>query len=782
VSEGAARATSSRFERLLPLLLVPVAFLSDPGAALPLRSYYFRDFATAFYPLRVLQSRELAAGRLPTWNPFVFEGTFLAPELYPPDLLIALWPGPAFVSWLLTLHLPLAALGAYWLARQLSASRAGAFVAGAVYALSGFTLSSLNLYLFLQALALAPFVAGLLRRAALVGGRSVVWAAAAVALGLSTYTVEFVGQAVLLGMALGLAERPPREALPRLAGALALGVGLAGVPIALVVGVLGETARGAGFGGDVALANAVAPVVLLQTLVPHLFGFPEAPAEAFWGGRFFSKGLPYFLTLYLGPLTLGLAALGASRIERRARLALLALAGLGLLYALGDAGGLAPLVHRLGLSGAFRFPSKALLLPQLAVALAAGFGFGRVAEESGSLGRLAVLCALAAGVGLALFALVAARPAGLVAWSGVLPVFWPQLTAVVGRDVAIVVLLAIAVSGVLWLARRSVLSTGQAATLVAALLVADLARAGAGLNPQVDTRFYTPLPELAALRLAELDGGRVFSYGLDHSPALRELLSRGGPGLTLTSLFIHRQVLGPYANVLDGIEAAEANEITSFVPRERELRAEDYDPGRAGELAPWLRNAGVTRVLSLDPLQEGELVPLGRVDAGAPGVAIHVYGFDAWPRGSLACRATRVARREEALAFPYREGFDPWRDVALESPAGRGPGDALPATCAKGQARRTAFSAAEEHYSVETSAPSYLVVRASHARGWQAWVDGVSTPVLRANGKHRAIAVAAGTHEVVLRYAPPGLRLGQLASGVALVACALVVALAGPGR
>ena len=215
VSEGAARATSSRFERLLPLLLVPVAFLSDPGAALPLRSYYFRDFGTAFYPLRLFQARELAAGRLPTWNPYVFEGTFLAPgpALYPLDLLQALRPAPAFVSWLLTLHLPLAALGAYWLARQLSASRVGAFGAGAVYALSGFTLSSLNLYVFLQALALAPFVAGLLRRAALHGGRSVVWAAAAVALGLSTYTVEFVGQAVLLGIALGLAERAPRVAL-----------------------------------------------------------------------------------------------------------------------------------------------------------------------------------------------------------------------------------------------------------------------------------------------------------------------------------------------------------------------------------------------------------------------------------------------------------------------------------------------------------------------------------------------------------------------------------------
>src|SRR6185436_1093162 len=463
VTEGAARTSASRFERLLPLLLVPVALFSDPGAALPLRSYYFRDFSTAFYPLRLFQARELAAGRLPTWNPFVFEGTFLAPgpALYPLDLLIALRPSPSFVSWLLTLHLPLAALGAYWLARQLSASRKGAFAAGAVYALSGLTLSSLNLYLFLQALALAPFVAGLLRRAALEGGRSVVWAAAAVALGLSTYTVEFVGQAVLLGLALGLAERRSWQALLRMAASLALGVGLAGVPIALVAGVLPETARGAGFAGDVALANAVQPVVLLQTLVPHLFGFPEAPAQAFWGGRFFSKGLPYFLTLYLGPLTLALAAIGVSRIERRARLVLLGLAGVALLYALGNDGGLAPLLHRLGLSGAFRFPSKALLLPQIAVALAAGFGFGRVAEDRAALSRLAVLTGVAAGLALALFALVAAKPAALVAWSGVLPAFWPQLTAVVGRDVAIVVLLALVVAVVLWLATRNVLSPAQ---------------------------------------------------------------------------------------------------------------------------------------------------------------------------------------------------------------------------------------------------------------------------------------------------------------------------------
>ena len=112
-------------------------------------------------------------GRFALWNPLVFEGSFQLPAVYPPDLLHALWPSPVFVSWLLTLHLPLAALAAYWLARELGASRPGAFQSGAVYALGGFALSCLNLYVFLQALALAPFVAGLLRRAALRGGRQV---------------------------------------------------------------------------------------------------------------------------------------------------------------------------------------------------------------------------------------------------------------------------------------------------------------------------------------------------------------------------------------------------------------------------------------------------------------------------------------------------------------------------------------------------------------------------------------------------------------------------------
>jgi hypothetical protein len=764
-----------RLGRWLPLLLVPTALLPDLAAALPLRTYFFRDFTVTFLPLRLFAAREMREGRFALWNPLVFEGSFQLPAVYPPDLLHALWPSPVFVSWLLTLHLPLAALAGYWLARELGASRPGAFQAGAVYALGGFALSCLNLYVFLQALALAPFVAGLLRRAALRGGRQVPAAALVLALAVSTIAVEFVAQAVVLGVALGLAASPRREALGRLAVAVGLGVGLAGLPVALVAGLLPETVRGAGLARDVVLANEVHPAVLLQALLPNLFGAPQAPAEAWWGGRFFTKGLPYFLSLYFGPLTLALAALGAVALPRRPRFVVLGLAALGLWYALGERGGLASLVARLPLASSFRFPAKALLLPHFAVALASGFGVDRLRVGSRGWTPFAGWAGGAAAVALAFAALLKAAPRGLVGWTGVLESFWPQVAEVARRDAALVLLLAVVVAAVAWAVHRGRLRPGPAAALVVALAVADLARAGSGLNRQVHPSFFDLLPEMAALPLGDREGGRVFSYGLDRSPAFRAFLARGGPDLTLTGLYLHRQMLGPYTNMLDGLPAPEATDLTAFSPRPRELEPALYEPQAVGRILPWLRNAAVTRVLSLDPLTLADLVPLGTVAPGPPGLLIHLYAVESpWPRSHVACRVIEESDPERALARPYSRGFDPQRDVVLEPGRASAADGPRAATCTRGRARLTAESAGEERIDVEADASGYLVVRDSYARGWRARVDGVPAPVLRANGKHRAVAVPAGKHEVVLRYVAPGFAAGVAVSLVSLVAAALL--------
>jgi len=526
----------------------------------------------------------------------------------------------------------------------------------------------------------------------------------------------------------------------------------------------------------VRLGNAVHPAVLLQTILPNLFGAPQAPAEAWWGGHFFSKGLPYFLTLYVGPIFLGLAWLGLGGLRRRERAVVVILAALGLWYSLGSAGGLATLVSDLPLARSFRFPSKALLLPYLALSVGAGLGVDRLRFSPRSWPRLARAVGILAALAVAVAVLLSVAPGGLVAWSGVRPAFWPELVGVVWRDAVLVAAMAAVVAVVATSVTRGSTRTGLASALVLVVAVLDLARAGAGTNAQVSPAFFEPLPEMRALGLDALGGHRVFSYGLDHSPAFREFLGQGGPALTFTGTWLGRQILAPYSNVLDRVEVPEATDLTSFVPRSRELGAEYYDPGAIDDLVPWLRNASVSMVLSLDPLRSAALEPLETVPIGAPApaLAIRVYRLsDPWPREYVACRVLVAGDAETAGRAVYARGFSGRRDVALEVE--------VPADCREGAVTRGSTLPAVRRYVVEADGAGHLVTRDSFARGWTATVDGAPARVLRANGKHIAVPVPAGRHEVVLRYRPPGWLEGLAGSALAVALAALAWTRARPG-
>ena len=737
------------------------SLLPHLAALLPLRTYYFRDFTVTFYPLRLFQARELRAGRWPFWNPYIQEGSFALPAAYPLDLLHVLWPGPAAVSWLLTLHFPLAAVAAHWLARELGLSRKAAAVAGALYALGGLALSSLNLYVFLQALALAPLVIGGIRRAGDRGGRCVPSGAVALALCLTTLALEFTVQAVLLGALLGWAARPGWPAVKRMAAAVALGIGLAGVPVAVVLGLVGETVRGSGFAREVALGNDLHPTALLQVVIPGLFGSLAHPAESWWGGAFFTKGFPYFLSLYLGPLALALAAAGAPAPDRRTRWMLLGVMAVGLWYALGARGGLAPLLASLPLARSFRFPVKAVLLPHVVVCLLAGFGVDRLRAGAGW--RRFTLAAAAIGV-VCLGAAAAAWQGAALRWANVDPaIARPAASAVGWGGVTGAGLAALGLLAALAVSHRGA-PPARAAVLVAAMAIADVARAGYGTNPQAPPALLDPLPEMKALRLDDLGGGRVFSYGPDQSPAFRRFLGEPTPARGLWSFFVIRQMLAPYANVLDRVESPEAKDLTSFVPRPPELTPEDYRPEAVGTILPRLRNAAVSRVVSLDPLAHPDLRLITTVAAGAPGLQLHAYEVAGpWPRAYLGCRVLAASSALDAFRRPFLAGFDPHRDVALEA-AGH-------AACGTGAVARGRALPGEERYEVQSDGPGYLVTRDSFARGWTAAVDGTPTPVLRANGKHRAVAVPAGRHVVEMQYRPPNLRAGLALMALACAAC-----------
>ena len=187
-------------------------------------SFYFRDLSLHFFPLRRFALEGLRAGRARA------SGTPTSTRAcrcrcralgYPLDLLGVLGPTrrASRCCWRCTCRS--ARSSSSLLARGLGLGRRGGRAAArSCYALGGFYLSTLNLYVYLQAAAWAPLVVlGLVRRA---GRRRAAArsprAALAVAVALSTTGVEIVAQAVVAGVrarASAAAPAAARAARPR---------------------------------------------------------------------------------------------------------------------------------------------------------------------------------------------------------------------------------------------------------------------------------------------------------------------------------------------------------------------------------------------------------------------------------------------------------------------------------------------------------------------------------------------------------------------------------------
>ncbi len=709
-------------------------------------SFYFRDLSLYFLPVRLFALEGLAAGEVRFWNPHVHEGVPLSlPAVgYPVDLLQVLRPDEAGLSAVLALHVPLAALLFFALARGLSLGRVAAAGGALVYALGGFVLSSLNLYVHLQAAAWAPLVVlALARVLGGGGGRAAAAAALVFAVALSTTGVEIAGQAVVAGIAIGGRGRDGRS---RRLAALALGLGAAiAVPVLLLVaGQVAGSARGRGFPTDVVLAHSVHPFTLVQTVVGGLYGNLSKVAGEWWGQNFFPRGFPYVLSLYLGAATLALAWVGARSRHPLAR-RLVVLAALGLVAAMGRWSGLAGIVDALPALRVFRFPVKAFFTVHLAVALLAAIGLSSLAEPLSrpSWRRLAV-GAGAVGTLLALLPLAPRLlPAATAAFArGFLPpglgadVRAALLARVLG-DAAVGGVVAIAVGAAAVLVLRSAVAAPGAAWMVAALVAADLLRTGAGLNPMVGASFFRPSPSLEA-RLESLRRGRVFTCSVEESPAYLAARAARGADHEAWSFAVLLETLTPAFNVPLGVPTALSPDLTMLVPGDRVLSPAEASCRDLDAIVPRLREAAVDTVVAVAPLVHPDLEADGVLaPARIAPLAVHLY--------RLRDPRPRVEVSGDARVIETRYGAN---DVSVR---------------------------------VEASRLEDVLLRDGWAPGWTARVDG-EPAVVSASGRHRSVRVPAGRHRVVMEYRPPGLRLALGTSGLALAAALALAGRAGRRR
>jgi hypothetical protein len=275
-------------------------------------------------------------------------------------------------------------------------------------------------------------------------------------------------------------------------------------------------------------------------------------------------------------------------------------------------------------------------------------------------------------------------------------------------------------------------------------------------------------------------GDRLFHY----CTASPECLPEGAPGLAAWSGFlrpgeqVERQArtlwsaLVPDAPMVYGLGAVSGSD--GFTTRMQQ------DFFRALALLPrehavhLLASLGVSRLIGREPL--GPLAGLGQPREDRE-TSILEYSIDGRaPRTYLAERIATVPDTAAALERMADPGFRPGRDAVLigSGPLSLGTGQG-------GEITDTVFASGEIHATVMLPAEGLWVVSGTWFPGWQATVDGAFAEVLRVNGIHRGVRVAAGLHHVQMRYRPRALRWGFILSGAALAAL-IVLAGAAYGR
>lgn len=691
---------------------------------------YVRDVAFLYVPDLAFLSRSLAQRVWPLWNPLIDGGR---PVLfsYVPDLVLAALAGPLGAARAeVPLHLWIAAAGGSTLAFSRGRGSIPAWAAGAMYAASGYVIACGNIFPILQGAAWAPWViAGGLAVLERPGARRIALLALASALQVGSLAAELIVQTAILIVVLGSRRGDPRRWL-RLASA-ALLAGLLSAPTLLGARAMVKgTAREAGFAGDTTLSWSLRPAEVPAIVLPAYFGDMHTFSDAgFWGQGLFDHGYPYFLSVYVGPVALLLAALGFST-----RLALVALGGI--LVALGAHGPLAPLVSAgFGLLH-IRVPSKFLLSTVIAVTAMAGDGVQRVGLRRP--GRWVFIPGLVLSVAAAALLVHPGATAAALAHlsaalrdpraSAVIAGVWPGALA---RTAAFTLLAGIAC----WRGSRM-------AALAAAAAVADLAVAGAALDPTAPPSFYAlRAPLRAAIEQARGEGPyRWFSYGA----ALGTPLSWRSDIVALNRdrpLFeIEVQSLVPRAQELVEVEGAFDEDRTGFAPRGSTMTPDERRPSRFRDVLPRLRASNVRWVLGYEPLPD-DLVR---------------------PRAEIVQPEVRERLRLYEILDPLPRAV--WvRDLASL--------DARPSAGAPEVSVRYARSDAHTVTLQASTPPGFIVVRDRFHEDWHAWDDAAEVKLVRAGADGWAVPTPGGARRIVARYEPPwrGPSLALAGAGLALV-------------
>ena len=758
-------------------------------------TFFFRDLCLRFLPQKQLLANFMQARELPLWDPYLHGGQpYLASignsALYPSNLLYAFLPLLTAFNFNIVLHIIGCAAFAYLFARIMGLQPVSSMIAGSIYAFCGYTLSLINLGVLLLTMPYVPLLFLFWHLYLLEGRRR--WFFCAVIIGVmqafaGISEINLLSLLALAGWSLCYPyPQTPLRKLLRWGILVVLIVGIAAVQILPTVEMMLQASRGQGFDYAAFSHWSLAPARLPELILPGFLGDPtKIPWSVhYWGWDLEGGRTPYICSIYFGGVALLLALLGGldkdagSVLPFRARLFLLALFGLALLFALGRFMPAFRLLYQyVPFITSFRYPIKFLVAGIFPLALLAGdtanrhFGLRPGALQAKPSARLMIML-----WGLAALALLVT---GLFGFSDAFAIlmqkfFFHRADAAVMRPGITAALLHAAVVWLavtlLYQARRLRWQAWQA-WLLAGLLWADLLSAGAPINPYAPRAFFTAEPPIIAQVRREIGDGKLFraanppelTLQVPSADVLWLYRSAFGTLDFYVGAFYHFPVIfHEDFDKLAQIRLMRLKALLESLPWERRL--------------PLLAASGVTVIVAAERLA----LPGLRLAAEIPNrtnVPFYLYRNERALARTTFVASWEVVNSDIAAAKAMlRPDYDPRKHVILRMP-GQVPGISevpgtfatdvqvpgtsdVPGTVIEKLTANTHAAA----FAVSTVRDGYLVFTEPFYPGWRASVDGKPTTILRANYAFSAIFLPAGKHEVQRWYRPNSLLLGILGS------------------